>query len=261
MTIWEAQFGDFANGAQIIIDQFLASGEEKWMRMSGLTLFLPHGYEGQGPEHSSARLERFLQLCAQNNMQIVQPTAPQQLFHLLRRQMKRPFRLPLITMTPKSLLRHPKVNCSLEDLSQGHFQEVLIPQSVELETVERIALVSGKLYYDLEAHGETLDLQHSSKVALIRMEQLYPYPSHQVEEVLKKASQCKSLLWVQEEPQNMGAWTFIKDRIGESMEKVGLKSLDLTYVGRKPKASPATGLTQVHLEEQKFILEEVFEFK
>ena len=194
LCLWEAQFGDFANGAQIIIDQFLASAEQKWMRGSGLVMLLPHGYEGQGPEHSSARLERFLQLCAQNNLQVCNLTTPDQLFHALRRQMKRPFRLPLIIMSPKSLLRHGKVVCNVSDLTDGRFREVLTDTEVDMTQVERIAFLSGKLYYDLLAHRETLSDKEKSKVALVRIEQLYPYPKHLVDEILKQAKKCKSIV-------------------------------------------------------------------
>lgn len=258
MTIWEAQFGDFANGAQIIIDQFLASGEQKWMRMSGLVLLLPHGYEGQGPEHSSARLERFLQLCAQRNMQVCNFTTPAQLFHGLRRQMKRPFRIPMIVMSPKSLLRHPKVICSLKELTDGHFQEVIADTTVSMDKVERVVFCSGKLYYDLENHREGLSAKEQQKTALVRVEQLYPYPHQQVQEVLKSAKNARIVIWAQEEPQNMGAWSYIYHPMMDSIQKAGLKKVNLDYVGRTFRASPATGSPKVHSEEQKRIVETVF---
>ena len=256
LTIWEAQFGDFANGAQIIIDQFLASGEQKWMRMSGLVMLLPHGYEGQGPEHSSARLERFLQLCAQKNMQVCNLTTPDQLFHALRRQMKRPFRLPLVIMSPKSLLRHPKVICRLEDLSEGGFNEVL-EDTVDKTKAEKLVFVSGKLYYDLLAKREELSNKEQNRVALVRMEQLYPYPKNQLLAILKGAKNCKSVVWTQEEPKNMGAWQYISHRLKATMEEAGFSG-PLDYVGRSFRASPATGSIRIHTLEQKKIVDRVF---
>ncbi len=257
LTIWEAQFGDFANGAQIIIDQFLATGEQKWMRMSGLVMLLPHGYEGQGPEHSSARLERFLQLCAQKNMQVCNLSTPNQFFHALRRQMKRPFRLPLVIMSPKSLLRHPKAVCSLESLSEGSFQEVLTDRNVNMEKVEKLVFLSGKLYYDLLAGRENLEDKDKNKVALVRVEQLYPYPKEQLLSVLKRAKKCQSVVWAQEEPKNKGAWSYINDRLKETMIKAGGLGA-LNYVGRGFRASPATGSKAVHEREQMQIVKEVF---
>lgn len=258
MTIWEAQFGDFANGAQIIIDQFLASGELKWLRMSGLTLLLPHGYEGQGPEHSSARLERFLQLCAQKNMQVCNVTTPDQLFHMMRRQMKRPFRVPLVVMSPKSLLRHPRVVCDLKDLTTGEFKEVLTDVEVDIAKAERVVFVSGKLYYDLLAHRDEMTDKDKSKVALVRVEQLYPYPKHMIVDVLKKAKKAKSVVWAQEEPQNMGAWSYISHPLIDTMDEAGLTNVELHYVGRNFRASPATGSMKNHIKEQKEIVEKVF---
>ena len=261
MTIWEAQFGDFANGAQIIIDQFLASAEQKWMRMSGLVMLLPHGYEGQGPEHSSARLERFLQLCAQNNMQVCNLTTPAQLFHALRRQMKRPFRVPLVIMSPKSLLRHPKVISEMSDLTDGRFKEVISDDSVGIAKAERLTFVSGKLYYDLLAKREELPESEQAKVALIRMEQLYPYPAHIVNDILKKAKKCKSIVWAQEEPKNMGAWSYVCHPLQESLEDCGMGKINVEYVGRTRRASPATGSSKLHISEQQSIVEQVFSFK
>lgn len=261
MTIWEAQFGDFANGAQIIIDQFLASGEQKWLRMSGLTMLLPHGYEGQGPEHSSARLERFLQLCAQNNMQVCNLTTPDQLFHALRRQIKRPFRVPLIIMSPKSLLRHPKVVCSVDDLTKGRFKEVIDDSFIDTKKAERLVFVSGKLYYDLLAHREEMSEKDQAKTALIRVEQLYPYPKHMIDEILKSAKKCKSIVWAQEEPQNMGSWTYIYHPLKESMQENGFKDIELNYMGRGLRASPATGSMKVHQKQQNEIIESVFNHK
>jgi len=261
MTIWEAQFGDFANGAQIIIDQFLASGEQKWLRMSGLTLLLPHGYEGQGPEHSSARLERFLQLCAQNNMQVCNLTTPDQLFHVLRRQMLRPFRIPLVIMSPKSLLRHPKVVCELKDLTDNHFMEILDDNLVKASHAERLVFTSGKLYYDLLEKREELPKKEQEKVALIRVEQLYPYPDHLIIPILKSAKKVQSVMWAQEEPQNMGAWSYMDRRLVTSLKQAGHDKLDLEYVGRSLRASPATGSARIHSKEQNEIVEKVFSFK
>ncbi len=261
LTIWEAQFGDFANGAQIIIDQFIASGESKWKRMNGLVLLLPHGYEGQGPEHSSARLERFLQLCAQKNMQVCNLTTPDQLFHAFRRQMKRPFRVPLVIMSPKSLLRHPKVVCEMKDLAEGTFQEVIADTVAKVETAERVVFVSGKLYYDLEAHREELSKKQQEKVALIRVEQLYPYPKHLLVPMLKKAKKAKDVVWAQEEPQNMGSWHYISHPLRDTMNQAGLEKAPLNYVGRNFRASPATGSAKRHKDEQQAIVDAVFTLK
>jgi 2-oxoglutarate dehydrogenase E1 component len=256
LTLWEAQFGDFANGAQIIIDQFLSSAEQKWMRTSGLVMLLPHGYEGQGPEHSSARLERFLQLCAQNNMQVCNLTTPAQLFHALRRQIKRDFRIPLIIMSPKSLLRHPKVISSLDDLSKGFFLEVIRDLTVDMGKAKRLVFVSGKLYYELEDYREKNKVDD---VALVRIEQLYPLPSKQIAEVLKSAKKLESVAWAQEEPKNMGAWSFISHPLRELMNEAGLGDVRLDYAGRGMRASPATGTTKRHNVEQQQIWQDVFQ--
>lgn len=261
LTVWEAQFGDFANGAQIIIDQFIASGEQKWLRMNGMVMLLPHGYEGQGPEHSSARLERFLQLCAQKNMQVCNLTTPDQLFHALRRQMKRPFRTPLVIMSPKSLLRHPKVVCELKDLTDGAFREVIEDAQVKIEKAERLAFVSGKLYYDLENQREQMDDKDKDKVALIRVEQLYPYPHHLLRPILEKAKKAKDVVWVQEEPQNMGSWLYISHPLRQTMNEAGLEKLPLNYIGRTFRASPATGSMKTHKTEQQAIVDMVFTLK
>lgn len=255
LTIWEAQFGDFINGAQIIIDQFLVSAEQKWMRSNGLTLLLPHGYEGQGPEHSSGRLERFLQLCAQNNIQVCNLTTPAQLFHALRRQIKREFRLPLIIMSPKSLLRHPQVISSLEDLTQGGFLEVLPDEKVDISKVKKCVFVSGKLYYELLAEREK---QKREDVALVRIEQLYPFPQHLLKDIFKAAKKLESVVWVQEEPKNMGSWSYIFHPLRELMDEVGLEKTPLSYVGRERRASPATGTMKKHTAEQQKIWAEVF---
>ncbi len=256
LTLWEAQFGDFANGAQIIIDQFLSSGESKWQQMAGLVLLLPHGYEGQGPEHSSARLERFLQLSAQYNMQVANLTTPAQIFHALRRQMKRPFRKPLIVMSPKSLLRHPKAVSTLEELSKGTFQEV-IPDSLlkDAKKVETIALCSGKIYYELLEEREKTK---NERTALVRVEQLYPTPLKQIAAAIKSYPNLKNIVWVQEEPKNMGAYQFMYFRLSELLMKEGLAKLSLHYVGRGDRSSPATGSIYRHKVEQAEILKNCF---
>lgn len=256
LTIWEAQFGDFANGAQIIIDQFISSGETKWYRMNGLVLLLPHGYEGQGPEHSSARLERFLQLCAQENMQVCNLTLPKQLFHVLRRQVKRDFRKPLVIMSPKSLLRHPKVISSIEDLANGTFEEVL-PETTKQDAskVEKVVLVSGKLYFELlEARDK--DEKLAKNTAIVRVEQLYPYPAHKLNPLLMGYKNLKKLVWAQEEPANMGANYFIRPELEKSLQETGLEKVKLMYAGRNHRASPATGSPYVHQKEQKALIEE-----
>lgn len=255
LTLWEAQFGDFANGAQIIIDQFLSSAEQKWMRSSGLVMLLPHGYEGQGPEHSSARLERFLQLCAQNNMQVCNLTTPAQLFHVLRRQVKRDFRLPLIIMSPKSLLRHPQVISSTKDLTSGQFNEVLADTTVDMAKAKRCVFVSGKLYYELADFREKNKI---SDVALVRLEQLYPFPKKQIADVLKSAKNLESVVWAQEEPKNMGAWSYICHPLRDVMNEMGMSKVTGEYVGRELRASPATGTTKRHVVEQQKIWQDVF---
>lgn len=248
LTVWEAQFGDFANGAQIMIDQFIASSEFKWQRMSGLVLLLPHGYEGQGPEHSSARLERFLQLCAENNMTVANMTNPAQIFHILRRQMKRNFRRPLVIMSPKSLLRHPKVVCEFEDLEKGRFFEVL-PDYMSTTKVERLVFCSGKIFFDLENAREE---NKSSKVGLVRLEQIYPFPKSYIEEILAQYSVNVDIVWAQEEPENMGAWHFVRDRFLK-MDK------NIRVVSRPECASTATGSEKQHIKEQQAILTAVWE--
>lgn len=247
LTLWEAQFGDFANGAQIIIDQFLSAGEAKWQQMSGLVLLLPHGYEGQGPEHSSAKLERFLQLCAQNNMQVCNLTTPAQIYHALRRQMKRDFRKPLVVMSPKSLLRHPKAVSSLEDLADGTFQEV-IPDTIlkDATKVETVALCSGKVYYDLLEEREKTK---NERTALVRVEQIYPNPMKQIAAIVKTYPNVKNIVWCQEEPRNMGSWGHIAFRLQEMIDAEKFK-VKLSYVGRPDRASPATGSVYRHKVEQ-----------
>jgi 2-oxoglutarate dehydrogenase E1 component len=246
LTIWEAQFGDFFNGAQIIIDQYISSAEYKWRRMNGLVLLLPHGYEGQGPEHSSARMERFLQMCADNNMFIVNTTTPAQQFHALRRQLRRDFRKPLICFTPKKLLRYPSCVSKISDFTKGGFKEVIDDPSVDAKKVTRIGFCSGKVYYDLIERREK---EGAEDIAFVRLEQLYPFPHKQVEEILTKYSKAKDLMWIQEEPENAGAWRFIDGTV---------RSLNLKYIGREESASPATGFAKRHNEENEQIMTRIF---
>lgn len=248
LMIWEAQFGDFANGAQVIIDQFLSSGEEKWARMVGLTLLLPHGYEGQGPEHSSARMERFLQLSAHDSMQVCNLTTPSNLFHVLRRQMKRDFRKPLVIMTPKSLLRHAKVKSSLDELISGPFQEVIAdPAHKSLKDIETLVLCSGKLYYDIDKQREETP---NNKIAVIRVEQICPFPRVQLTPFLNGLPKLRRIVWAQEEPQNMGAYTWILPRLRKLLDELGHGKIPVEYVGRIERSSPAVGSPKVHAKEQ-----------
>ena len=245
LTIWEGQFGDFCNGAQVIIDQFISSGEAKWGRLSGLTLFLPHGYEGQGPEHSSARLERFLQLCAEYNIQVCVPSTPAQMFHMLRRQMVRALRKPLIIMTPKSLLRHPLSVSRLEDLASGNFRNVIDEvDDIKPSAVSRVVLCSGKVYFDLLKARRDSKID---KVAIVRIEQLYPFPSEEYEAVIRKYSNAREIVWCQEEPQNQGSWYQIRHRL---QLPLGPKD-ELLYAGRAGAAAPATGIAALHEQQQK----------
>ncbi|MER1939752.1 MULTISPECIES: 2-oxoglutarate dehydrogenase E1 component [unclassified Castellaniella] len=253
LTIWEAQFGDFANGAQVVIDQFIASGEAKWGRACGLTLMLPHGYEGQGPEHSSARVERFLQLCADNNMQVVQPTSGAQIFHVLRRQMIRPFRKPLVIFTPKSLLRNKAAASPLEDLATGTFQPVIGEVNADIvpADVKRVLVCSGKVYYDL-VHAR--DEQNRKDVAIFRIEQLYPFAHKAFQAEIQKYENAKELVWVQDEPQNQGPWFYVQHHLYENMND-GQK---LGYAGRAASASPAVGYLAKHQEQQHALIEQAF---
>jgi 2-oxoglutarate dehydrogenase E1 component len=243
LVIWEGQFGDFVNGAQVIIDQFISSGEAKWGRYCGLTMFLPHGFEGQGPEHSSARLERFLQLCAENNMIVCVPSTPAQMFHMLRRQMRRDFRKPLVVMTPKSLLRHKLSVSALDDLAKGFFLNVIDEiDDLDPAGVRRVVFCSGKVYFDLlEARRST----EARDVAIVRVEQLYPFPADEYAEILKRYPNAKDVVWCQEEPQNQGAWFQIRHRLQEP-----LGQRELMYCGRGPSAAPATGIPQLHNQQQ-----------
>lgn len=250
LTIWEAQFGDFANNAQVVIDQFISAGEQKWDRLSGLVMFLPHGFEGQGPEHSSARLERYLQLCAQDNMQVCMPTTASQIFHLLRRQMIRRCRKPLIVMTPKSLLRHPQATSSLEDLMQGRF-ETLIPETEELnpDQVHRVVMCSGKVYYDLIDRRRNEEI---SNVAIIRVEQLYPFPIEELHAELVKYKNAKTFVWCQEEPKNQGAWYTSQHHIRAAIGDRGY----LEYAGRPTMAAPAVGYAALHIQQLHALVED-----
>jgi 2-oxoglutarate dehydrogenase E1 component len=253
LTIWEAQFGDFANGAQVVIDQFIASGEVKWGRVNGLTLMLPHGYEGQGPEHSSARLERFMQLAADTNMQIVQPTSASQIFHVLRRQMVRPLRKPLVIFTPKSLLRNKDATSTINEFTKGEFRTVIPELKADLDAakVKRVIACSGKVYYDLVKKREE---KKSSDAAIIRVEQLYPFPHKAFAAELKKYPNATDLVWCQDEPQNQGAWFFVQHNIHENM----LDGQKLGYAGRAASASPAVGYAHLHQEQQKALLDQAF---
>jgi 2-oxoglutarate dehydrogenase E1 component len=248
LCIWEAQFGDFANGAQVVIDQFIVSGESKWQRNSGITLLLPHGYEGQGPEHSSARLERFLQACAENNIQVANLTTPAQLFHALRRQMKRDFKKPLVIMSPKSLLRHPLAVSKLADFTQGAFQEI-IDDPTDSEKAERIILCSGKVYYDLCDYRQRNKIEHT---AIIRVEQLYPLHRDRLTALADAYGRNARLIWCQEEPQNMGAWTYIAPQLEEIF---GRKPV---YAGRDAAASPAVGILSLHRTQLTTFLQKAF---
>jgi 2-oxoglutarate dehydrogenase E1 component len=248
LVLWEAQFGDFANGAQVIIDQFIAGGETKWDRSCGLVMLLPHGYEGQGAEHSSARIERYLQLCAEQNLLVVNPTTPGQLFHLLRRQVHLPFRKPLIVFTPKSFLRHPKCVSDLIDLSEGSFREIMTEETAG-DAITTVLLCSGKVYYDLREHREQ---EQRDDVAIIRVEQLYPLREDLLSAALSRYSNMKICRWVQEEPANMGAWSFLR----HDLER--LCGRELSYIGRPPAAAPATGSHRMHKIEQDGLIAEAF---
>lgn len=251
LVIWEAQFGDFFNGAQIIIDQFITSAEAKWRRMNGLVMLLPHGYEGMGPEHSSARMERFLQQCAGNNMQVVNCTTPANQFHVLRRQIKRDFRKPLMCFTPKKLLRYPSCVSSLKDFTTGGFMEV-IDDTVSAKSVKKVVFCSGKVYYDLV---EAREKANTEEIAIVRIEQLYPFPLIQVKAVLDKYKSATEFIWAQEEPENMGAWAHM---VRMFMKYSEFENIKLKYVGRAENASPATGFSKSHAEQQQAVLDKIF---
>ncbi|MFN5097167.1 2-oxoglutarate dehydrogenase E1 component [Limnohabitans sp.] len=252
LVVWEAQFGDFANGAQVVIDQFIASGEVKWGRVNGITLMLPHGYEGQGPEHSSARVERFMQLAADTNMQLVQPTTASQIFHVLRRQMVRDLRKPLVIFTPKSLLRNKDATSPVSEFTKGSFQTVIgETKDLKAEKVKRVIACSGKVYYDLVKNRET---KGADDVAIIRVEQLYPFPHKAFAAELKKYPNATDVVWCQDEPQNQGAWFFIQHNIHENMQS----GQRLGYAGRAASASPAVGYSHLHQDQQKALIEAAF---
>jgi 2-oxoglutarate dehydrogenase E1 component len=249
LVIWEAQFGDFANGAQVVIDQFIASGEAKWGRLCALTMFLPHGYEGQGPEHSSARLERYLQLCAEHNIQVVVPSTPAQFFHMLRRQILRPMRKPLIVMTPKSLLRRKESTSALQELATGGFQCVIgDPAKPAPKKVKRIVFCSGKVWFDIAAERDKRGIED---IALVRIEQLYPFPHTEFAEQIALYPNAKSVVWAQEEPANQGAWHRIQHYLLEHLRPEQV----LTAAQRKSAASPAVGYLQLHNQQQKEIID------
>jgi 2-oxoglutarate dehydrogenase E1 component len=255
LVIWEAQFGDFANGAQVVFDQFISSGEHKWGRLCGLTMLLPHGYEGQGPEHSSARLERYLQLCAEHNMQVAVPTTPAQIYHLLRRQVIRPLRKPLVVLTPKSLLRHKLAISTLEDLAEGSFQTV-IPEldAIDPKKVERLVLCSGKVYYDLLEKRRN---EGREDIAIVRIEQLYPFPEDDLAEAIAPYKNLKHIVWCQEEPMNQGAW-YCSQHHMRRVVTAHKKALFLEYAGRDASAAPACGYASMHAEQQEKLLLDAF---
>ncbi|MFM9153984.1 MAG: 2-oxoglutarate dehydrogenase E1 component, partial [Methylocystis sp.] len=265
LTIWEAQFGDFANGAQVIFDQFLSAGERKWLRMSGLVCLLPHGYEGQGPEHSSARLERYLQLCAEDNIQVANCSTPANYFHILRRQIHRSIRKPLVLMTPKSLLRHKRCVSSLSEMdSTSTFQRLILDEaetapssSVKLtldEKIQRVILCSGKVYYDLIDEREKRAINNAY---LLRIEQLYPFPAKGLISILARFKNAE-IVWCQEEPRNMGAWFFVEPYLEWVLTQVGGKAKRARYAGRPASASTAAGTMSKHLAQLKALLDEAF---
>jgi 2-oxoglutarate dehydrogenase E1 component len=268
LVLWEAQFGDFANGAQVVFDQFISSSERKWLRMSGLVCLLPHGYEGQGPEHSSARLERYLQMCAEDNMQVANCTTPANYFHILRRQLKRDFRKPLVLMTPKSLLRHKRVVSRLDELGEGTSfhrilyddAEMLPDQAIKLKkdaAIRRVILCTGKVYYDLYEEREKRGLDD---VYIMRLEQLYPFPHKALVQEMARFPNA-DVVWCQEEPGNMGAWNFVQSNIEWVLERTPLKTKRPRYAGRPASAATATGLMSKHLKEVRNLLDDAFTFK
>ncbi len=253
LTIWEAQFGDFFNGAQIMVDQFITCSEYKWRRMQGLVMLLPHGYEGQGPEHSSGRIERFLQQCAENNIQVINTTTPANQFHALRRQLKRGFRKPLICFTPKKLLRYPSCVSSIKDFCTGGFTEVIDDVSANSKLVKKVAFCSGKIYYDLIEAKTKNDV---GDLAIVRIEQLYPFPEKQIAAILNRYINAKDFVWIQEEPENMGPWTFMFRMFRKHK---ATSAIHLNFIGRPESASPATGFNKAHAQQQQAIIDKLFE--
>jgi len=252
LVIWEAQFGDFANNAQMYVDQFLSSSEAKWQRFCGLVMLLPHGYDGQGPEHSSARLERYLQLCAEDNMQVCMPSSPSQIFHMLRRQMLRPYRKPLIVMTPKNILRDPEASSELHEFTDGEFKPVLdeVEDLLPAE-VTKIIFCAGKLYYELAKERSKHKIKNT---AIVRIEQLYPFPDEELRKVINRYTGVRELVWCQEEPRNQGAWFFIKSR--RNIKACIREDQELRYAGRTYSASPAAGSLHIHKEQQQALIED-----
>jgi 2-oxoglutarate dehydrogenase E1 component len=252
LAIWEAQFGDFANGAQVVIDQFIVSAQHKWERLSGLVMLLPHGYEGQGPEHSSARIERFLQLCASENIQVCVPSTPKQIFHLLRRQAIRKMRTPLIVISPKSLLRNPDAISHVDELTCGNFSCVIDDNLENKNDVKRLIMCSGKVYYDLMKMRNKKDFKD---IAIVRIEQLYPFPYDDLEEILTKYENVQEFIWCQEEPLNQGAWFSHRHRIQRVLDRFN-KGDEVNLVSRPPAAAPAVGLMKLHLQQQEELVKE-----
>jgi len=257
LVIWEAQFGDFANGAQVVIDQFIASGEHKWSRMSGMTLLLPHGYEGQGPEHSSARIERFLQLCADKNMQLCVPTTPSQIFHLLRLQIIRDYRHPLIVFTPKMLLRHSDATASLDELATGSFQQIIMPKTIDAPKITKVILCFGKIYYRLNEEIAEQQLEH---IALIRIEQLYPFPTQLLQQNLLQFKKLQSVVWCQDEPINQGAW-FACHHYVETALSDNFSHIRIQVAARPASSAPAGGYMATHLQEEQALIKSAIETK
>jgi 2-oxoglutarate dehydrogenase E1 component len=248
LTVWEAQFGDFFNGAQIMVDQFISAGEDKWATQTGLVMLLPHGYEGQGAEHSSGRMERFLQQCADNNMQVVNTSTPANHFHLLRRQLKREFRKPLVVFSPKMLLRHPAATSSLDEMAKGSFQEVIDDPTAKAGNVDTVVFCSGKFYYEMKEKANEYGVDN---MAFVRVEQLYPLPKKQIDSIIAKYKGAKNILWAQEEPSNMGAWTYI-----------AMSMRDIPFIGicRNATAAAAEGSKKLHEKRLKQLFEDLFKF-
>jgi len=252
LVIWEAQFGDFANTAQMYVDQFLSSSEAKWQRYCGLVMLLPHGYDGQGPEHSSARLERYLQLCAEENMQVCMPSSPSQIFHMLRRQMLRPYRKPLIVMTPKNILRDPVASSELQEFVDGSFNYVLDEvEDIKPAEVKKIIFCAGKVYYEIAKARRENNIKNT---AIVRIEQLYPFPHDEVKKVISKYSGANEIVWCQEEPRNQGAWFFIQSK--RNMLACLKEKHNLSYAGRTYSASPASGSLHIHREQQQALIDD-----